>query len=68
MIIDCDDCAMQHTAVCSDCVVTVLQAQMGRAVVLSADEEQALGHLADAGLVAPLRLVTRQTGDEAATG
>lgn len=67
MIIDCDECAMQHTSACSDCVLSVLLHEMGRPVVLSHDEHEALGHLADAGLVAPLRLVPR-TEDEAAAG
>ena len=67
MIIDCDECAMQHTSACSECVLSVLLHETGRPVVLSRDEHDALGHLADAGLVAPLRLVPR-TGDEAAAG
>ncbi len=67
MIIDCDECAMQHTSVCSDCVLSVLLRDMDRPVVLSSDEHQALGNLADAGLVAPLRLLPR-TDDEAAAG
>jgi len=68
MIIDCDDCAMQHTSACSECVVSVLLHQMGQPIVLSGDEQDALGNLAQAGLVAPLRLVPRQPGDEAAAG
>lgn len=67
MIIDCDECAMQHTSACSECVVSVLLGEIGRPVVLSPDEHEALGHLAEAGLVAPLRLVPRE-GDEAAAG
>ncbi|NND01146.1 MAG: hypothetical protein HKN91_00025 [Acidimicrobiia bacterium] len=57
MIIDCNECAMQHTSACSDCVVNVLLHKMGEPVVLSGEEHQALGNLADAGMVAPLRLV-----------
>lgn len=57
MIIDCNECAMQHTAACSDCVVNVLLHKMGEPVVLSGEEHEALGNLADAGMVAPLRLV-----------
>jgi hypothetical protein len=69
MIIDCDDCAMQHTAACSDCVVSVLLHKMGEPVVLSGEEHTALGYLADAGMVAPLRLVPKhREGDEAAAG
>ena len=29
MIIDCDECAMQHTSACSDCVVSVFLARSG---------------------------------------
>jgi len=70
MIIDCDDCALQHTSACSDCVVTVLLHQAGDPVVLNTDEQHALGRLSEAGLVAPLRLVpgSRGDGDEAAAG
>ena len=57
MIIDCDECAMQHTSACSDCVVNVLLHTMGEPVVLSGEEYEALGNLAEAGMVAPLRLV-----------
>ena len=67
MIIDCDECVMQHTSACSECVISVLLGEIGRPVVLSHDEHEALGHLAEAGLVAPLRLVSRE-GDEAAAG
>ena len=63
MIIDCDDCAMQHTSACSDYVVSVLLHQMGEPVVLSTEERDALSHLADGGLVAPLRLVPRHGGE-----
>ena len=68
MIIDCDECAMQHTSACSECVVSVLLHQMGQPIVLSGDEQDALGNLAEAGLVAPLRLVPRNEGGSAAAG
>jgi hypothetical protein len=53
VIIDCDTCTVRGLA-CGDCVVTVL---LGPPAVLDADEERALGVLADSGLVPPLRLV-----------
>lgn len=54
--IDCDDCAMQHTSVCSDCVVTFLcDRPEGVAVVLELAEARALRVLADAGLAPALR-------------
>jgi hypothetical protein len=55
MIIDCDQCAMQNTSACDDCVVSVLF-QIGP-VDLSDQEVEALENLADHGLVPKLRLV-----------
>ena len=54
MIIDCDSCAVRGDA-CGECVVAVL---LGAPPELQADEQEALGVLADAGLVPPLRLVS----------
>jgi len=68
MIIDCDECAMQHTSACSDCVVSVLMHKMGDPVVVTGEEQEALDNLAEAGLVAPLRLVPRISDSEAAAG
>jgi len=54
--IDCDDCTMQHTATCADCVVTFLcDRPQGAAVVLELAEARALRVLADAGLAPALR-------------
>ena len=53
MIIDCDGCGVRGDA-CGDCVVAVL---LGAPPDLMADEQRAIGVLADAGLVPPLRLV-----------
>jgi hypothetical protein len=53
MVIDCDDCAVRGDA-CGDCVVGVL---LGAPPELEADEQRAIGVLAAAGLVPPLRLV-----------
>jgi hypothetical protein len=64
MLIDCDQCVMQHTVTCDDCIVTVLLS--GDAMVasvtleLGGEESHALRNLAEAGLVAPLRLVPRR--------
>jgi len=58
MIIDCDQCVMQHTSACDDCIVTVLLAGSGP-VELAGAESHALHNLAEVGLVAPLRLVPR---------
>lgn len=70
MIIDCAECALApslggpagsdpHSA-CSDCVVSVL---LGPPVVeVSQEQADAMAHLADAGLVPPLRLVASGEG------
>lgn len=57
MIIDCDGCGVRGDA-CGDCVVAVL---LGAPPDLQADEQRALGVLAEAGLVPPLRLVEGPT-------
>lgn len=59
MLIDCNECAMQNTEACRDCVVSfVLHDRRGP---LEVDEEQAgaLEVLAEIGLVPELRLVPR---------
>jgi hypothetical protein len=65
VIIDCDQCVMQHTLACSDCVVTALVEGVAGPLELGGDEEDALDALAHAGLVAPLRLVRRPGEDDA---
>lgn len=68
MLIDCDECAMQHTSTCDECVVTMLLAGGDGVVELGTGEPEALRNLSDAGLVAPLRLVSRTPPPEAASG
>jgi hypothetical protein len=69
MLIDCDQCAMQHTVACDDCIVTALLGHDTGTVSLGDTEAAALQHLAEAGMVAPLRLVRRDPGDrDAAAG
>jgi hypothetical protein len=62
MTIDCDDCSLQDTTACADCVVTFL---LGRdandAVVIDVAEVRAVRLLGDAGLVPALRH-RRRTG------
>lgn len=48
--IDCNDCAMQHTAACDDCIVTALLDRRDQAVVLSLDEARAIKALQRGGL------------------
>jgi hypothetical protein len=56
MRIDCDDCVMQHSDVCDDCVVTfVCSREPHEALVVDVAEVRALRLLSDVGL-------TRRTG------
>jgi hypothetical protein len=56
MRIDCDDCRMQQTAACADCVVTfIVGRDPGDAVVIDVAEARAVRMLARAGLVPDLR-------------
>jgi hypothetical protein len=54
--IDCDECVMQATSACDDCVVTFLCGQEDEgARVVDLDEVRALQTLARGGLVPALR-------------
>ncbi len=56
MTISCDDCTMQHTSACEDCVVTfICGREPDDAVVIDAAEARAVRLLSDAGLVPKLR-------------
>jgi RNA polymerase subunit RPABC4/transcription elongation factor Spt4 len=56
MEINCDECMMQDTDACDDCVVTyIVCRQPGEAIVIDVEEERAVRMLADAGLVPELR-------------
>ena len=57
MLIDCDTCAAPEGA-CRDCVMTVLLERAPVPVELDETETTALGALAEAGLIPPLRLVS----------
>ena len=56
MLIDCDTCAGRRIA-CDDCVINVLLQRPPQPVDLDEAECTAFDHLAEAGLVPPLRLV-----------
>lgn len=62
MLIDCDECSMQHTDACEDCVVTLLLQDMLGPIEVDREQAAALDVLADAGLVPALRLVPRDGG------
>lgn len=68
MIIDCNACEMQATTACDECIVPVLLHQMSGPFDLAHDEADALDNLADAGLIAPLRLVPTSGDASAAAG
>jgi hypothetical protein len=54
--ISCDDCALQHTDACADCLVTfVLGREPNDAVVVDVAEARAMRMLGQAGLVPELR-------------
>jgi hypothetical protein len=56
MRIDCDECVMQHTSACDDCVVTfIVGREPAHAVVIDLEEERAVRALQQAGLVPALR-------------
>jgi hypothetical protein len=58
--ISCDECEMQHTDHCDDCVVTfICGREPDDAVVIDAEEARAFRLLIGAGLVPELRHVRR---------
>lgn len=59
MLIDCDDCVMQGTEACHDCVVSFLLADVAGPLEIDPDRAEALDVLADAGLVPKLRLIPK---------
>jgi hypothetical protein len=71
MLIDCDRCEVRGLA-CTDCVVSVLLGTPEHGAELDGAEQQAIGVLAEAGLVPPLRLVvdgrSQDQTDETARG
>lgn len=68
MLIDCNDCAMQGTDACGDCVVSFLLNDMAGPIEFDDEQAEAIELLADAGLVAPLRLVPRAAGEAVSAG
>lgn len=61
-VISCDECVMQHTSACADCVVTfICNRDPGEAVVIDVADAHAVRLLGEVGLVPRLRQV-RRTG------
>lgn len=56
-VISCDDCAMQCSSHCDDCVVTffVRRDEVPEPLVLDHDEALVVGRLARAGLIPELK-------------
>jgi len=60
MEISCDDCVMQRTSACGDCVVTfICGREPDEAVVIDVAEARAVRLLGEVGLVPPLRQLRR---------
>jgi Zn-finger protein len=55
LVISCEDCTMQHSTHCRDCVVTAICDEPAHAVIIDAAEERAVRMLARAGLVPVLQ-------------
>ena len=63
VLIDCDECILQDTDACADCVVTFLcGAEAGKPVVVDLAEARAMRLLDEVGLAPPLRHRRRWTG------
>lgn len=63
MLIDCNECAMQQTSACEDCVVTHLLQDLLGPLEIDPDHAAALEVLAEAGLVPGLRLIPRAANE-----
>ena len=63
MEIDCDQCVMQGTHTCRDCVVGHLLQDLLGPIEVDREQAAALDVLAEAGLVPRLRLVRRASGE-----
>lgn len=59
LTIDCDDCCMQRTSACDDCVVTfICGREPDEAVIIDAGEARAVRMLIRSGLVPKIRHVS----------
>jgi hypothetical protein len=61
MEISCEDCLMQGTDACGDCVVTfICGREANEAVIIDVAEARAVRLLGEVGLVPPLRQLRRR--------
>jgi hypothetical protein len=65
MLISCDDCRMQGTDACSDCVVTYILDKPDGAVVFDAAQERAIREMSRAGLLPDVRWQARAEDEPA---
>lgn len=63
MRIDCDECAMQKTTACHDCVVGHLLHDLLGPIEVDDQQVAALELMAEVGLVPELRLVRRAVNE-----
>jgi hypothetical protein len=63
MRIDCNECVMQDTAACHDCVVTHLLGVSGTPIDIDDEHEVVLESLAAEGMVPRLRLIPRASNE-----
>lgn len=63
MRIDCDECALQHSDACGDCVVGHLLERWSGPVEVDHHQVNALEALAEVGLVPRLRLMPRAANE-----
>jgi len=59
MLISCEDCRMQGTDACSDCVVSYIIDRTDEAVIFDAAEERAIREMNRAGLLPSVRWESR---------
>lgn len=61
MLISCDDCRMQGTDACDDCVVSYIIERPEGAVIFDAAEERAIREMNRAGLLPAVRWEARSS-------
>jgi len=59
MLIDCNDCKMQDTRACHDCIVTHVLHDAGQPLALGDTDSETISLLTDEGLVPRLRMVPK---------
>ena len=60
LVIDCDDCRLQGSDACGDCLVSLLCGPPEPAVVIDAAEANVVQMLGRSGLVPPIRHIRKR--------